>query len=334
MSVAIHEDMERNLALEAVRVTEAAALASARLMGRGDQHGADVAAVAAMRRAFNSLEIRGTVVIGEGDRDEAPMLYAGEKVGRWDPRDPEIDVALDPIEGTRLCALGMPNAMSVIAMTRGGRFLQVPDMHMNKIAVGPAGKGAIDLSRSPTWNLQAIADAKGVYVEDLTVVILDRPRHEALVREVREAGARIKLITDGDLSGAIATCLEETGIDVLMGTGGAPEGVIAAAAVRCLGGDLFARLAPFSHEETERAKRVGIRDMEKIYTMQELASGDVLFAATGITDGDFLRGVRFVRGGGRTCSIVMRSKTATVRMIEARHRFDRKPDYGDSRSGE
>ncbi|MCK6546000.1 class II fructose-bisphosphatase [Myxococcota bacterium] len=319
--------MDRNLALEAVRVTEAAALASARLMGRGDRHAADQAAVTAMRRAFSDLQMRGRVVIGEGERDEAPMLYIGEQVGRWDASDPEIDLALDPLEGTNLCATGAANAISVIAMARGGKFLHAPDTYMNKIAVGPAGRGAIDLTKSAKWNLEAVADAKGVYVEDLTVVILDRPRHEALIREVREAGARIKLIGDGDVSAAIATCKEETGVDMLMGIGGAPEGVIAAAALRCVGGDMLGQLKPRNAEEVERAKRMGIEDIDKIYHIDELASGDVLFAATGVTTGDFLKGVRFMRGGAATQSVVMRSKTRTVRFIDAEHHFERKPNY-------
>jgi fructose-1,6-bisphosphatase II len=321
--------MDRNLALEAVRVTESAALSSARLMGRGDRHGADQAAVNAMRRAFNSLNIRGTVVIGEGERDEAPMLYIGEKVGRGHEMDPVIDLALDPLEGTNLCATGAANAISVIAMAENGRFLHAPDTYMNKIAVGPAGKGAIDLTKSPSWNLKSVADRKGVYVEDLTVVILDRPRHEALIREVREAGARIKLIGDGDVSAAIATCKEETGVDMLLGIGGAPEGVIAAAALRCVGGDMLGQLVPRNQEEIDRSKRMGITDINRIYKIDELAGGDVLFAATGVTSGDFLKGVRFMRGGATTQSVVMRSSTMTVRFIDAEHHFDRKPTYGE-----
>lgn len=317
--------MDRNLALEAVRVTEAAALASARLMGRGDRHAADEAAVTAMRRAFNDLAMKGTVVIGEGERDEAPMLYIGERVGRWKDEDPEIDLALDPLEGTNLCATGAANAITVIAMARGGRFLHAPDTYMNKIAVGPGAKGAIDMTRSATWNLQSVAEAKGMYVEDLTVVILDRPRHEALIREVREAGARIKLIGDGDVSAAIATCKEEAGVDMLMGVGGAPEGVISAAALRCVGGDMLGQLRPRSQEEVERAKRMGITDIDRIYRIDELASGDVLFAATGVTSGDFLRGVRFRSGGATTQSVVMRSRSRTIRFIDAEHHFDRRP---------
>lgn len=321
--------MERNLALEAVRVTEAAALESARLMGKGDSNEADRVAVEAMRRAFRRLYIRGTVVIGEGERGEAPMLYNGEKLGRWDDTDPICDLALDPLEGTHLCALGKPNAISVIAMAHGGRFLQVPDMYMDKIAVGPAGKGVINPKKGPAWNLRAVADAKGVYVEDLTVVILDRPRHEQIIREVRETGARIRLLGDGEISAAIATCREDTGVDILLGIGGAQEAVIAAAALRCVGGELYGQLKPRNPEEVEHAKRLGIEDITRTYRIDELAAGSVLFAATGITNGDFLRGVRFVRGGATTHSVVMRSDSRTVRLIETHHAFDRKPDYGD-----
>lgn len=320
---------ERNLALDAVRVSEAAALSSARTMGRGDLPGANEAAVEAMLRAFGTLDICGTVVIGEGERDEAPKLYIGEQVGRWQPGDPAVEIALDPLEGTRLCAQGMPNAISVLAMTQGGQFLRATDSYMDKIAVGPAGKGAVDMSRSATWNLQSVADAKGVYVEDLTVVILDRPRHEALIREVREAGARIKLITDGDVSAAIATCIDETGIDMLLGVGGSAEGVLAAAALRCAGGDMLVRLKPRNQEEVQRLTRMGIEDLDRVYSAEELASGDVLFAATGITDGDFLNGVRWRRGGAVTNSVVMRSRTMTLRFIQTQHRFDYRPDYGE-----
>jgi len=235
--------MDRNIGLEAVRLTEAAAIASARLMGRGDEKAADQAAVDAMRKAFNELHIRGTIVIGEGERDEAPMLYIGEKVGRGANDDPEVDIALDPLEGTTLTATGGPSALSVLAMADKGNLLNAPDTYMDKIAVGPSGKGAIDLRKTPLQNLRAIADKKGVYIEDLTVIILNRPRHEKLIAEVRQTGARIKLIGDGDVSAAIATCFPETGVDVLMGIGGAPEGVIAAAALRCSGGDMQGRLS-------------------------------------------------------------------------------------------
>ena len=321
--------MDRNLARDAVRVTEAAALASARTMGLGDLHRAEEAAVQAMRQAFDSLDIRGTVVIGEGSQAEVPVIYVGERVGHGRESDPEVELAADPLEGSRLCARGMPNAMSVIAMVRSGHFLRVPDTYMYKIAVGPAGKGAIDLNRPLRWNLNSVADAKGVYPEDLTVVVLDRPRHEGLIREIRETGARIKLIPDGDVAAAIATCRDETGIDMLLGEGGAPEGIIAAAALRCVGGDMQCQLRPRSGEETDQIRGLGIDPVDRIFELDDMAAGDVLFAATGITDGDLLKGVRFRRGGAVTNSMVMRSKTMTVRLIEAQHRFDRKPNYGD-----
>ena len=317
--------MDRNLSMEAVRVTEAAALASARFVGRGDAHSADQVATEAMRRAFGLLQVRGTVAIGEGEKDETPMLYIGERVGRWGSEDPEVDVALVPLEGTNLVAIAAGNAITVIAMSIGGHLLRAPDTYMNKIAVGPVGKGAIDLGASAADNLGAVADAKGVYVEDLTVAILDRPRHERLVREVRQAGARIKLLRDGDITAAIATCKDGSGVDLLMGIGGAPEGVIAAAALRCAGGDMFGQLKPRNQEEAERARRMGL-EMDKRLSIEDLAGGDVLFAATGVTNGEFLRGVRFVRGGAETHSVVMRSKTTTTRFVEAEHRFDRKPE--------
>lgn len=320
--------MDRNLALEFVRVTEAAALSCARLMGRGDETAADQAAVDAMRRAFDSVAISGEIVIGEGEMDEAPMLYIGEKVGRRAEHDVKVDIACDPLEGTTLCATGGSNALSVIAIAEKGHFLRAPDTYMEKIAVGPAAKGAIDLNKSPTENLRAVADAKGVYVEDLVVVILNRPRHERLVKEVRQAGARIKLIGDGDVAAALATCFSDTGVDVLMGTGGAPEGVIAAAALRCCGGDIQARLKPRNDDESDRARRMGIDDLERTFGIDDLASGDVMFAATGITNGDFLKGVRYYGGGAKTHSLVMRSKSGTVRYLEANHHFDRKPNYG------
>ena len=319
--------MDRNLGLEAVRLTEAAAIASARLMGRGDEKASDQAAVDAMRKAFNELEIRGTIVIGEGERDEAPMLYIGEKVGRGAAEDPEVDIALDPLEGTTITATGGPNALSVIAMAEKGNLLNAPDTYMDKLAVGPSAAGAIDLRKSPTENLGAIADKKGVYVEDLTVIILNRPRHEKLIAEVRAAGARIKLIGDGDVSAAIATCFPETGVDVLMGTGGAPEGVIAAAALRCCGGDMQGQLKTRNEKEIERAKKMGIADTTKIFAIDELAKGNVMFAATGVTNGDYLKGVRFFKHGAITHSVVMRSKSHTIRYIEATHHFEHKPNF-------
>jgi fructose-1,6-bisphosphatase II / sedoheptulose-1,7-bisphosphatase len=316
--------MDRNLALEAVRVTEAAALNCARLTGRGDEKAADQAAVDAMRRAFNALPIDGTIVIGEGERDEAPMLYIGEKVGAGGPK---VDIALDPLEGTTICATGAPNALAVIAMAEHGNFLHSPDTYMDKIAVGAVGKGVIDLDNTPTQNLHALAEAKRCNVEDLTVIILYRPRHEALIKEVREAGARIRLITDGDVSAAIATTKPETGIDLLLGIGGAPEGVLAAAALRCVGGDMQGRLKPRNAHEIERAKTMGITDINKKFSIEELAAGDVMFAATGVTDGDYLQGVHFVPGGATTQSVVMRSKTRTIRVINATHYFEHKPNY-------
>jgi fructose-1,6-bisphosphatase II / sedoheptulose-1,7-bisphosphatase len=316
--------MDRNLALEAIRVTEAAALSCARLTGRGDEKAADQAAVDAMRRAFDALAIDGTVVIGEGERDEAPMLYIGEKVGSGGPK---VDIALDPLEGTTICATGAPNALAVIAMADGGNLLHCPDTYMAKIATGPVGRGVVDLDKSPTENLNALAEAKRCKVEDLTVIILSRPRHEAIIQEVRKAGARIRLIGDGDVSAAIATTKPETGIDLLLGIGGAPEGVLAAAALRCVGGEFQGRLAPRNDEEIERAKRMGVTDIKKKFQIEELAAGDVMFAATGVTDGDYLRGVHFFPGGATTQSVVMRSKTKTVRVINATHYFEHKPNY-------
>src|SRR5919106_2491075 len=316
--------MDRNLALEAVRVTEAAALNCARLTGRGDEKAADQAAVDAMRKAFDALTIDGTVVIGEGERDEAPMLYIGEKVGSGGPK---VDIALDPLEGTTICATGAPNALAVIAMADGGNLLHCPDTYMEKIATGPAGKGVVDLDKTPTENLHALAEAKRCHVEDLAVIILSRPRHEGIIQEVRRTGARIRLIGDGDVSAAIATTKPETGIDLLLGIGGAPEGVLAAAALRCVGGEFPGRLGPRNDEGIESARKMGVTDIKKKFQIEELAAGDVMFAATGVTDGDYLRGVHFFPGGATTQSVVMRSKTKTVRVINATHYFEHKPNY-------
>lgn len=321
MSDGLAED--RNLALECVRVTEAAALSAARWVGKGNNDAADQAAVNAMRTTFNRLAIKGRVVIGEGERDEAPMLYIGEEVGQGS--GPEVDIAVDPLEGTTTTAEGGYNALSVIALGYKNHFLNAPDTYMQKIAVGPSAKGAIDLTKSPTANLKEIAKAKEVDVQDLTVIILLRDRHNELIREVRETGARIRLIRDGDVSAALATCWPGKGIDVLMGIGGAPEGVLSAAALRCLGGDFQGKLAFRNEEEKERAKNMGIKEFGKIYRLEELARGDVTFAATGVTDGDFLDGVRFFTGGAATHSIVMRSHTGTIRLIEATHNFKTKP---------
>ncbi len=321
--------MDRNLALEVVRVTEAAALAAARYVGLGLHDGADHAATEAMRATFESPHIKGTIVIGEGERDKAPMLYIGEQVGDGSDGAPAIDIAVDPLEGTNLCANGVGDALAIVAMAEHGKFLNAPDMYMDKIAVGPeVGRGVIDIRRSPTENLTAIARRKGVGLRDLTAVILDRPRHAALIAEVRSAGARIRLITDGDVGAAIATADPgETGIDVLMGIGGAPEGVLAAAALRCVKGDMQAILKPRDAGEIERAARMGIPDIHHIFAIDELASGDVMFAATGVTDGFLLRGVRFVPDGAESYSVVMRSSSGTVRHIRARHRFTGRPNY-------
>ncbi|MBL7715709.1 MAG: class II fructose-bisphosphatase [Bdellovibrionales bacterium] len=317
--------LARNFALEFVRVTEAAALESARLMGRGDEKAADHAAVEAMRKVLNSIQFEGRVVIGEGERDEAPMLYIGEKVGQGP--GPKLDLALDPLEGTTICATGGNNSLAVIAIAEEGNFLHAPDTYMKKIAVGPSAKGAIDLNASPTENLRNIARAKHCNIEDLTVIILDRPRHKELIAEVRKAGARIWLIGDGDVSAAIATCKPSSGVDVLMGIGGAPEGVIAAAALRCMGGDFQGQLVFSKDEERARAKKMGILDLDRVYHINELAKGNVMFCATGVTQGTFLDGVRFFSGGAKTHSVVMRSETGTVRFIETDHQFDRKPKY-------
>lgn len=315
--------MNRNFALEFVRVTEAAALSSARWMGKGDEHSADQAAVEAMRKALKLIDFQGKVVIGEGERDEAPMLYIGETVGSG--VGPRLDLALDPLEGTTICAKGLTNALSVIAIADEGHFLHAPDVYMDKIAVGPEAKGVINLALSPTENLKRVADVKRCRIEDLTVVILDRPRHAKLIEEVRKTGARIWLIGDGDVSAAIATGIPDSGVDVLMGVGGAPEGVIAAAALRCVGGDFQGRLIFRDENEKSRARNMQIQNLEKIYQIDELARGNVLFCATGVTKGTLLEGVRYFRNGAKTHSVVMRSETGTIRFIEAEHHFDRKP---------
>ena len=327
--MSVHVDlsgMDRNLALEAVRVTEAAALSASLLMGRGDEKLADQAAVDAMRQALNTLYIDGTVVIGEGERDEAPMLYIGEKVGAGIGRGPKVDIALDPLEGTTICATGGPNSLAVIAMADEGGFLNAPDVYMDKIAVG-AGlpDNVVDLDETPANNLKALAKAKGTEVNELLVCILNRPRHAELIARVREAGARIMLINDGDVSGVIATSQLGTGVDMYVGSGGAPEGVLAAAALRCIGGQFQGRLLFRNDDEKARAARWGVKDLNKKYSLTELASGNVMFAATGVTDGAMLKGVRRFAGGATTHSVIMRSKSGTVRYIEAHHNFGRKP---------
>ncbi len=316
-------EMDRNLALEAVRVTEAAALAASRLMGRGDEKAADQAAVNAMRRALNGLAIAGTVMIGEGERDQAPMLYIGEEVGAGGPK---IDIALDPLEGTTITAKGGQNALAVIAMAQSGGFLNAPDTYMDKIAVGGGlPDDLVDLDAEPADNLAKLARARKLAVSDLVVCILDRPRHNELIAKVREAGARIMLIGDGDVSGVIATSRPDSGVDIYMGIGGAPEGVLAAAALRCIGGQFQGRLVFRNDEERARGQRWGITDFDRKYSLHELAGGDVMFAATGVTDGSMLKGVRRFRGGASTQSMIMRSKSGTVRIIDAQHNFERKP---------
>lgn len=318
--------MDREMALELVRITEAAALASARWMGRGDKNKADQLAVDAMRAGFDTVQIDGEVVIGEGEMDEAPMLYIGEKLGAGG--DP-VDVAVDPLEGTNLVAKGLNGSIAVVAVAPKGCLLHAPDMYMEKIAVGPESKGCIDITASITANLRWVARAKGKEISELTVVILDRERHKRIIQEVREAGARIKLISDGDVAPAVATGVGDTGVDMLLGIGGAPEGVLAAAALKCLGGDMQARLTPENEEEFERCRAMGLTDPRQVLRLDDLVKGDdVFFAATGITDGDLLRGVRYIGNHtGLTHSIALRGKTGTIRFIEATHRLDRKPSW-------
>jgi fructose-1,6-bisphosphatase II / sedoheptulose-1,7-bisphosphatase len=314
---------DRNLALEGVRVTERAAIASATWMGRGDERSADQAAVDAMRQALNVLGIDGTVVIGEGERDEAPMLYIGERVGSGN--GPRVDIALDPLEGTTITATGGPNAISCLAIASEGGFLNAPDTYMDKIAVGGGlPEGVVHIAASPAENLKNLAKAKDVDVSSLVVLILDRPRHQELIAAVRAAGARIRLIRDGDVAGVIATARPDSGIDIYMGIGGAPEGVLAAAALRSIGGQMQGKLFFRNDDEKVRAQRMGITDLERVYDLHDMAAGDVSFAATGVTDGTMLRGVRRFEGGVITHSIMMRSKTGTVRLIETEHYIARK----------
>ncbi|HIF08765.1 MAG TPA: class II fructose-bisphosphatase [Sneathiellales bacterium] len=310
--------LDRILVLELVRVAEGAAIAASELVGRGNEVSADQAAVDAMRRALNELEMEGTVVIGEGERDEAPMLYIGEKVGSGS--GPKIDIALDPLEGTTITAKAMPGSLAVIAIAEGGNFLNSPDVYMDKIAVGGGlPQGVVDLDVPPSENLASLAKAKGKDVKDIVACVLDRPRHAELIAQVREAGARIMLIPDGDVAGVIATSSEETGIDIYLGTGGAPEGVLAAAALRCIGGQMQGRLIFRNDEERGRARNCGIDDFDRKYTMEEMAQGDVIFAATGVTDGGMLDGIRRSPSGLTTHSVVMRAKTGTVRWIKTHH---------------
>jgi len=318
--------MERELTMEFARVTEAAALASARWWGRGDKNAADGAAVQAMRAMFDTVHIDGVVVIGEGEMDEAPMLYIGEKVGTG--KSVQVDIAVDPLEGTNLVAKGLTGAIAVLAVAPRGCLLNAPDMYMEKIAAGPAAVGKISLNATVTENVKAVAASLQKGVGDVTAVVLDRPRHSGIIRELREIGARIKLITDGDVSPAVATAIPGSGVDMVLGIGGAPEGVLAAAALRCLGGEFQGRLWPEDEDDRKRARKLGITDINKILTMDDLVRGDdVIFTATGITDGDFLKGVRYFGNTATTHTIVMRGATGTVRFIDARHRIDKKPKY-------
>jgi fructose-1,6-bisphosphatase II len=317
--------MERSLSMELVRVTEAAALASARWMGKGRKEEADDAATSAMRDVFDTVPMKGTVVIGEGEMDEAPMLYIGEKLGTG--FGPRVDVAVDPLEGTNIVANGTWNALAVLAIADHGNLLHAPDMYMDKVAVGPESVGMIDINASVTDNLKAVARAKNKDIEDVVAVILDRERHQKIIDEVREAGARIKLIQDGDVAAAINTAFDDTGVDILLGSGGAPEGVIAAVALKCLGGELQGKLLPQTDEELARCKEMGIDDIHRVLYMDDIVKGDdAIFAATGVTDGELLRGVRFKGASGTTQSVVMRAKSGTVRFIDGKHSLKKKPN--------
>ena len=322
MSSTTDNVLDRVLVLEMVRVTEAAAIAAATLVGRGDEKAADAAAVEAMREALNGLPIDGTVVIGEGERDEAPMLYIGEKVGSEQDGGPAIDIALDPLEGTTITAKAGPNALAVLAISEAGGLLNAPDVYMDKLAVGPGlPPGVIDLDRSPTENVRAIAAAKGCRPQDIVACVLDRPRHEKLIAELRSLGCGIMLIPDGDVAGVIATTNPDTTIDVYMGSGGAPEGVLACAALRCVGGQFKGRLLFRNEDERARARRWGIEDLDRQYDLTDLARGDCIFAATGVTDGSLLDGVKRRAGRMTTESVVMRASSGTVRWVRGEHRL-------------
>jgi fructose-1,6-bisphosphatase II / sedoheptulose-1,7-bisphosphatase len=323
LTAAASQVLDRVLVLEMVRVTEAAAIAASTLVGRGDEKAADAAAVEAMREALNSLYMDGTVVIGEGERDEAPMLFIGEKVGSAIGTGPKIDIALDPLEGTTICATAGPNSLAVLAIAEEGGLLNAPDVYMDKIAVGPGyPEGIIDLDKTPTENINAVAAAKGVPARDLIVCVLDRPRHEALIAELRAVGCGVMLIGDGDVAGVIATSDPETTVDVYMGSGGAPEGVLACAALRCVGGQFKGRLLFRNDDERGRAAKWGITDLDKQYDLSELAKGDCIFAATGVTDGSLLAGVKRKKGKMTTESVVMRASSGTVRWVKGEHRTD------------
>ncbi|UCZ53043.1 class II fructose-bisphosphatase [Bacillus shivajii] len=317
--------MERSLSMELVRVTEAAALASARWMGRGNKEAADQAATEAMRDVFDTVPMKGTVVIGEGEMDEAPMLYIGEKLGNG--YGPRVDVAVDPLEGTNIVANGDWNALAVIAIADNGDLLHAPDMYMEKIAVGPDAVGKIDINAPVAENLKAVAKAKNKDIDDIVVAILKRKRHEKMIEEIRETGARIKLIQDGDVAAAINTAFDDTGVDILLGSGGAPEGVLAAVALKCLGGEIQGKLLPQNEEEAARCEKMGIGDITRVLKMEDLVGGDdAIFAATGVTDGELLKGVRYKGTAGTTQSVVMRAKSGTVRFIDGKHMLNKKPD--------
>lgn len=317
--------MERSLSMELVRATEAAALSAARWMGRGLKDEADEAATSAMRDVFDTVPMKGTVVIGEGEMDEAPMLYIGEKLGTG--YGPRVDVAVDPLEGTNILATGGWNSLAVITVADHGNLLHAPDMYMEKIAVGPEAVGVIDINEPVLDNLRAVARAKGKDMEDVVATILNRPRHEQIIEEIRKAGARIKLISDGDVAGAINTAFDHTGVDILFGSGGAPEGVLSAVALKCLGGEIQGKLLPQSEEELIRCHKMGIDDVNRVLFMDDLVRGDdAIFAATGVTDGELLRGVQFKGSVGTTQSLVMRAKSGTVRFVDGRHSLQKKPN--------
>ncbi len=321
--------MDRELALNIVRVTEAAALGCAKFLGRGDKEIADQAAVDGMRGMFQVLDVSGTVVIGEGEMDEAPMLYIGEKIGRCCDGNPEIDIAVDPLDGTNLVAKGLSNAISVVAVAPKGCLLHAPDMYMEKIAAGPKGVGVIDINAPLQTNIRNLAKSLGKDISEITVVMLDRPRHQEYIDIVRRVGARVKLYSDGDVATAIATCFQDSGIDLMIGKGGAPEGVIAAAAIKCLGGEFQGILAPENEEQKQRCIDMGLEKVDKVLTIEDLAKGDdIIFAATGVSDGDLLKGVRYYSNNrAKTYSMVTRSKSGTIRFIDTIHTFDKKPKY-------
>jgi len=317
--------MERSLTMELVRVTEAAALSSARWVGKGNKNDADDAATSAMRTVFDTIPMKGKVVIGEGEMDEAPMLYIGEELGTGE--GPDVDIAVDPLEGTSIVARGSWNALSVVAISDGGNLLHAPDMYMKKIAVGSESVGKVDINNSVAENISIVAKAKNKAVEDVLAVVLSRPRHDELIAEIRATGARIKLIQDGDVAGAINTAFDETGVDILLGTGGAPEAVLAAAALKCLGGEIQGKLVPSNEEEAQRCKDMGIKDIDYVYKMEDFCKGDdVIFAATGVTDGELLKGVQFKGNRATTETVVMRAKSGTIRFIDGSHSLKKKPN--------